>query len=59
MYPNDCPSSIANCAAWEDAEICDAVLGAEWSWAYSGYNGFPKRDLATYRITATAIHPEL
>lgn len=59
MYPDDCPGPIAACAAWEDAETCDKVLKAEWSWAYSEYIGFPKRDLATYRITATAVHPEL
>ena len=59
MHPADCPSSIAGCAAWEDADVVDDVLGAQWSWAYSQYRGFPKRELATYRITATAIHPEL
>lgn len=57
MHPNDCPTAIAACAAWEDADVVDHVLDAEWSWAYSDYVGFPKRDLRACSIHRNQIHP--
>jgi len=57
MHPDDCPSAIAGCAAWEDANVADQVLKAEWSWAYSDYIGFPKRDLNGGRVSQDQIHP--
>ncbi len=57
MYPHDCPPQICGCAAWEDADQANDVLRAEWSWAYSEYVGFPKRDLAVASIPVDSIHP--
>jgi len=56
MHPTDCPSSIANCAAWEDANIANGVLSAGWSWAYSDYIGFPKERLQTTANLTNQIH---
>lgn len=57
MHPADCPHQIAGCAAWEDADTSDQVLRAEWSFAYSGYAGFPQRDLNLSSLPENAIHP--
>lgn len=57
MHPSDCPPQIAGCAAWEDADQANQVLRAQWSWAYSEYVGFPKRDLTVASIPANSIHP--
>lgn len=57
MHPEDCPPAIAGCAAWEDAEVANDVLRAEWSWAYSDYIGFPQRDLSRASIPQSSFHP--
>lgn len=57
MHPAACPSQVAACAAWEDAEVVDQVLGAQWSWAYSDYIGFPKRHLGRASIDQQTFHP--
>lgn len=56
MHPADCPAQISACAAWEDADVASRVLAANWSWAYSDYLGFPKRDLTTTSIPPNQIH---
>ncbi len=59
MQPDDCPPQIANCSAWIDADEADDVLSAQWSWVYSGYTGFPKRNLSKSPVSADQVHPSL
>ena len=58
-WPKDLPDSIANCSAWEDADVAEKVLKEEWSWVYSDYKGFPTRDLLASSITPELLHPAL
>lgn len=45
MYPANMPASLQGCSWWEDASVCDRVLKAGDSFAYSQYQGFPPQNL--------------
>lgn len=44
-WPEDMPNTLAACSAWIDRDDVEHVLRQQWSFAYSDYAGFPRREL--------------
>lgn len=56
-YPENIPDVIRFCSAWEPKPVVKRILKERWSWTYTGYHGFPARDLTQITHLRDAIHP--
>lgn len=50
-WPINMPESIAECSFWVEAKIVDRMLAGRDSFAISGYEGFPPRELPDWGLS--------
>jgi len=54
--PTDMPDVLAACSSWEDAETSETILRQGWSYAYTGFKGFPLTTLTPGHHLYRLVH---